>query len=98
MDKKKTSLDEILANLERASWESYVRSKSFGEAESRAPRGQNYHAITAVTEAAAKIDERINKLASEYVGLLPCNPRREEIASEISRLRLLRVNLNKKNA
>jgi hypothetical protein len=80
MEKEKTSRDELLANLERASWESYIRSKTFGEAESRALR------VKIIT---AKFDKTIDELASEYEGLLPGNPRREEIVNEISRLRLL---------
>lgn len=90
MEKKNTSRDHILADLERASWESYIRSKSGAGADSCTPLVKQ---SDAATEVAAEIEERVDRLASDYQSLTPDNPRRAEIANEISRLRLLRANL-----
>lgn len=90
MEKKNTSRDDILADLERASWESYIRSKSGAEADSRTPLVTQSNAFKI-----EEIEERVDQLASDYQSLTPDNPRRAEIANEISRLRLLRANLTR---
>jgi hypothetical protein len=93
MEKKNTSRDHILADLERASWESYIRSKSGAEADSRTPLVTQSNAVTEAAAKIEEIEERVDQLASDYQSLTPDNPRRAEIANEISRLRLLRANL-----
>jgi hypothetical protein len=90
MEKKNTSRDDILADLERASWESYIRSKSGAEADSRTPLVTQSNAFKI-----EEIEERVDQLASDYQSLTPDNPRRAEIANEISRLRLMRANLTR---
>jgi hypothetical protein len=46
-------------------------------------------------ENTREINQRINELAREYDGTLPGEPRREEIATEISQLQLRLQDLQK---